>query len=166
MLTAFQYFEYFWFTISHYFSRYIIGRISIRTLISEQVASYKYLFVHELSDKQSGLNPLGNCVSYIAPCLIPNLYIIMIILFTNYIISHYRLCGGEGRGYVCIFVLYYCRISMEIECSLKWDEVCWLLQNDIPFSLNESFYFHAYRKECYFRYYIWFNVMFPIQWTT
>ena len=110
MLTAFQYFEYFWFTISHYFSKYIIGRISIRTLISEQVASYKYLFVHELSDNQSGLNPLVNSVSYIAPCLIPNLYIIMIILFTNYIISHYRQCGGEGRGYVCIFVLYYCRI--------------------------------------------------------
>ena len=73
MLTAFQDFEYFWFFISHYFSRYIIGRISIRTLISEQVARYKYLFVHKLSDEQSGLNPLVNCVSYIDPCLIPNL---------------------------------------------------------------------------------------------
>ena len=88
-----------------------------------------------------------------------------IILFTNYIVIHYRQCGGEGRGYVSIFVLYYCRISMEIECSLKWDEIYCLLQNDIPFSLNESLNHMPIERNVIFAIYICCNVMFPIQWS-
>ena len=122
--------------------------------ISEHRARYKYLFVNKLSDEKSGLNPLGNCFLY---CPLSHSKL-NIILFTNYIVIHCRQCGGEWRGlclFVCLFcffffALYYCRI---------------LLQNDIPFSLNESFHFHTYKKECYFAIYISCNMMFPIQWS-